>query len=366
MQADLLVPGCATHPLLPRSTVPLALVDLIAHRYAAPVDFSSAQLLVTAADSGVLAGVDLHGIRMAEARLLGFPANLQGTVFDGGLVSGAGFALADLSTASFAGATAVGTSFQDANLEGAKFPTGKTSLLNADFVGADVSGATFQSADISGAVFDRVLAVGTDFNSVVATNASFNGAHIYGDGANGSSAFDGARQLTTRTSSGGAGGQRRRLGRIRLHRRPHERGEFRQRAVRGVQLHRLDADRRLVPGRVSAGRALASATIASANFDSAWLYCGDTSDSGCKAGAGAKAQWPLALGAQEDYGPRAVLPDDPDRRGVGERDHLPRRRTRRTRRTHARAATSQAGRSPAGRGTRTRRARRSRSTPARR
>ncbi|MEZ0291145.1 MAG: pentapeptide repeat-containing protein [Solirubrobacteraceae bacterium] len=309
VQADLLVPGCATHPLLPRSTVPLALVDLIAHRYAAPVDFSSAQLLVTAADSGVLAGVDLHGIRMAEARLLGFPANLQGTVFDGGLVSGAGFGLADLSTASFAGATAVGTSFQDANLEGAKFPTDKTSLRNADFVGADVSGATFQSADISGAVFDRVLAVGTDFNSVVATNASFNGAHIYGDGANGSSAFDGARQLTNADfvgavlagSEDGSGGF-----------------DFTNALMSGAKFDNAQCvacnftgstlTGASFPGAYLPGAQLASATIASANFDSAWLYCGDTSDSGCKAGAGAKAQWPLALGAQENYGPVPFYP----------------------------------------------------------
>ena len=159
-------------------------------------------------------------------------------------------------------------------------------------------------------MFDRVLAVGTDFNSVVATNASFNGAHIYGDGANGSSAFDGARQLTNADfvgavlagSEDGSGGF-----------------DFTDALMSGAKFDNaqcvacnftgstLTGD--LVPGRVSAGRAArASATIASANFDSAWLYCGDTSDSGCKAGAGAKAQWPLALGAQENYGPVPFSP----------------------------------------------------------
>ena len=309
VQADLLVPGCAQHPLLPRSTVPLALVDLVAHRYAAPVDFSSAQLLVTAADSGVLAGVDLHGIRMADARLLGFPANLEGTVFDDGLVSGAVFALADLSTASFAGATAVGTSFQDANLNGAKFPTAKTSLLNADFVGADVSGATFQSADISGAVFDRVFAYGTDFNAVVATNASFNGAHIYGDAANGSSAFDGARQLTNADfvgavlagSEDGSGGF-----------------DFTNALMSGAKFDNAQCVACNFTGSTLTGASFPGAYLPGAQLASATIASANSTPRGCTAGIRATAaarraparrrsgRWRWA--AQENYGPVPFSP----------------------------------------------------------
>ena len=304
---------------------------------------------------------------MAEARLLGFPANLQGTVFDGGLVSGAGFGLADLSTASFAGATAVGTSFQDANLEGAKFPTEKTSLLNADFVGADVSGATFQSADISGAVFDRVLRLwhGLQLGGRHERELQWR-AHLRRWRKR-------LLRLRRRPAAdqrglrrGGAGRQRGRLGRIRLHQRPHERGEVRQRAVRGVQLHRLDADRRLVPGRVSAGRAagerddrerqLRLRVAVLRGYERQRLQGGRRREGAVAAGAGCAGE----------LRPRAVLPDDPDRWGVGERDHLPRRRTPGPDGRMQGPLLPQAGRSPAGRGTRTRRARRSRSTPARR
>jgi uncharacterized protein YjbI with pentapeptide repeats len=73
VQADLLVPGCEKSPLLTGSTVPLDLLDLIAHTYRATVDFSDAQFLVTARNSGLLAGVDLQGISLAGASFPGFP-----------------------------------------------------------------------------------------------------------------------------------------------------------------------------------------------------------------------------------------------------------------------------------------------------
>jgi virginiamycin B lyase len=300
VEADLLVPGCEKSPLLTGSTVPLDLLDLIAHTYQATVDFSDAQFLVTAQNSGLLAGVDLHGINLAGASFLGFPANFQGTNFNGASLTGTSFELDDLSSATFLGATAPGASFEGANLNGATFAGATTVLQNADFIQSDVSGASFQDADISGAVFDGVLAVGTDFNSVIGTNVRFPGAHIYGDGA----AFDGARQLTGADfvgallagSEDGQGGfdlTNADLTNAKFDNAQCVACNFTDSTMTGVTL----------TGAYLPGAQLTGATLQNASFDNAWLYCGDMSDSLCKAGSGSQPQWPLALGSQESYGP---------------------------------------------------------------
>ncbi len=300
VQADLLVPGCETSPLLTGSTVPLDLLDLIAHTYQATVDFSDAQFLVTAQNSGLLAGVDLQGIKLAGASFLGFPANFQKTNFNGASLASTSFELDDLSGATFLGATAQGASFEAANLNGATFAGATTMLQNADFIQSDVSGASFQNADISGAVFDSALAVSTDFNSVIGTNARFNGAHIYGDGA----AFDDARQLAGADfvgavlagSEDGQGGfdlTDADLTNAKFDNSQCVACNFTDSTMTGVTL----------TGAYLPGAQLTGATLQNASFDNAWLYCGDMSDSSCKTGSGSQPQWPLALGSQESYGP---------------------------------------------------------------
>ena len=199
--------GCAAIPLLPGSTAPLALIHELTVADGATVDYSGANFLVTGADYAALAGADLNGINLAGtqalpgASFLGFPADFEGTTFNGASLTGTSFQLADLANAQFESAVAPGANFDDANLNGATFAQGQapnapvTNLESATFNEADVSGASFQSADLTNAQFKNALADGTDFNSVEAPNVGFHGAHIY-DGAT----FDGARNLTGRIS----------------------------------------------------------------------------------------------------------------------------------------------------------------------
>jgi uncharacterized protein YjbI with pentapeptide repeats len=300
VQADLLVPGCETSPLLTGSSAPLDLLDLIAHTYQATVDFSDARFLVTARNSGLLAGVDLHGINLAGATFPGFPANFQRTNFNGASLTSTSFELGDLSNATFLGATAPGASFEGANLNGATFAGAETNLQNADFIQSDVSGASFQNADISSAVFDSVLAVNTDFNSVIGTNARFNGAHIYGDGA----AFDSARQLTGvdfggAVLAGSVDGQ----GGFDLDGADLTNANFDNAQCVACNFTNSTMTGVTLTGAYLPGAQLSGATLQNASFDKAWLYCGDMSDSSCKTSSGSQAEWPLALGSQESYGP---------------------------------------------------------------
>ena len=54
-------------------------------------------------------------------------------------------------------------------------------------------------------------------------------------------------------------------------------------------------------GAYMPGAQFTEATVQSASFDRAWLYCGYRSDTLC--GPPGELQWPLALGSQEIYGP---------------------------------------------------------------
>ncbi len=83
VKADLLVPGCATTPLLPGGTAPLDLIAQLTVTDGATVDYSNANFLVTASNDAALAGANLTGIDLAGASLLGFPADLESTNFDG-------------------------------------------------------------------------------------------------------------------------------------------------------------------------------------------------------------------------------------------------------------------------------------------
>jgi uncharacterized protein YjbI with pentapeptide repeats len=300
VQADLLVPGCEKSPLLTGSTVPLDLLDLIARTYKATVDFSDAQFLVIADNRGLLAGVDLSGIDLAGASFLGFPANFQKTNFNGASLAGTSFELGDLSGATFVGATATGASFEGANLNGATFTGATTVLQNADFIQSDVSGASFQNADISSAVFDGALALDTDFNSVIATNVRFNGAHIYGDGA----AFDSARQLAGADFVGAVlAGSEDGQGGFDLTGADLTNAKFDNAQCVACNFTNSTMTGVTLTGAYLPGAQLTGATLQSASFDNAWLYCGDLTDSLCKADGGSQAQWPLALGSRESYGP---------------------------------------------------------------
>ena len=195
--------GCATIPLLPGSTAPLALIHDLTVADGATVDYSGANFLATGADYAALAGADLNGINLGGtqalpgASFLGFPADFEGTTFNGASLTGTSFQLADLANAQFESVVAPGANFDDANLNGATFAQGQapnasvTNLESATFNEADVSGASFQSADLTNAQFKNALADGTDFNSVEAPDVGFHGAHIY-DGAT----FAGARSLS--------------------------------------------------------------------------------------------------------------------------------------------------------------------------
>ena len=106
--------GCAAIPLLPGSTAPLALIHELTVADGATVDYSGANFLVTGADYAALAGADLNGINLAGtqalpgASFLGFPADFEGTTFNGASLTGTSFQLADLANAQFESAVAPG------------------------------------------------------------------------------------------------------------------------------------------------------------------------------------------------------------------------------------------------------------------
>ena len=123
--------GCATIPLLPGSTAPLELIHELTVADGATVDYSGANFLVTGADYAALAGADLNGINLGGtqalpgASFLGFPADFEGTTFNGASLTGTSFQLADLANAQFESAVAPGANFDDANLNGATFAQGQ-------------------------------------------------------------------------------------------------------------------------------------------------------------------------------------------------------------------------------------------------
>ncbi|MET0686964.1 MAG: pentapeptide repeat-containing protein, partial [Solirubrobacteraceae bacterium] len=298
VQADALVTGCESFAMFPDSEIPIAVVALLSRTYEASIDYSDATIVVTAGNSAALAGADLHGIHLAGASFIGFPANLQKTKFDGASLMGTSMQLADLSNATFLGATATTASFQDAVLQGAQFTSSTTNLTNADFAGADVSSASFQNATLTGAVFDDALANGTSFDSVVATNSRFVGAHVYGLG----DAFEGARELTgadfTDAVLGGADDGTAGLDFTNAN---LTNAKFDDAQCVGCNFSNAILTGVTVTDAYLPGAQLSTATLQGASFDGTWLYCGSLAETACKSSG--TLEWPLKLGSQEDYGP---------------------------------------------------------------
>jgi uncharacterized protein YjbI with pentapeptide repeats len=300
-------PGCESSPLLPGSTAPLELLTLLARAYQVTVNFANARFVADADNRAGLAGADLHGIKLAGASFVGFPADFSRTNFDGASLQQTSFELADLSGATFRNAVATGASFLNArlaahgNVPGASFAGSTTSLVGADFFGTDVSGASFQSADLTGAAFNRALAVGTDFNSVKAPNAVFNGAHIYGDGR----AFDSARNLqgvdfVNAVLAGDAN-----QGGFDLAGANLTGAKFDGAQCIGCNFTGSTLDGASFSDAYLLGAVFSSATLRGANLLDAWLYCGNLSNASCATVPGSQPRWawPLALGSGEAFGP---------------------------------------------------------------
>ena len=91
-------PGCETSPLLPGSTARLDLLDLLVRQDHANVGCDRRPVgRRTAGDRAGLAGADLHGVNLAGAEFVGFPADFTGTKFDGASLQRTSFDLAELS-----------------------------------------------------------------------------------------------------------------------------------------------------------------------------------------------------------------------------------------------------------------------------
>jgi uncharacterized protein YjbI with pentapeptide repeats len=297
---------CTTIPLLPGSSVPIELIHELTVVKQQNVDYSAARFVVNGADHAALAGADLAGINLASANgspgasFLGFPADLEGTNFDGASLSDASFELADLAGATFQDATATGASFEDANLNGAIFSEATltsqtTNLESADFVGADVSSANFEGADISGAQFDHALADNTHFISVTATNTSFNGAHIYGN----SEAFSQANDLTGADFDGAL------LGGLDLTNAKLPGAKFDNAQCISCNFANADLHGVSFTGAFLPGAKLANASsLQNTSFDDAWLYCGDLTNDSCMKDPTSGWDWPVTLPLVEsDFGP---------------------------------------------------------------
>ena len=311
--------GCATIPLLPGSTAPLELIHDLTVADGATVDYSGANFLATGADYAALAGADLNGINLGGtqalpgASFLGFPADFEGTTFNGASLTGTSFQLADLANAQFESVVAPRANFDDANLNGATFAQGQapnasvTNLEGATFNEADVSGASFQSADLTNAQFNNALADGTDFNSVEAADVGFQGAHIY-DGAT----FAGARSLFEADFDDAAlgvdtGNPGLDLTGVNLKDAKFDHAQCVACNFTSADLSGVRFDDAYLPG----AQLKSVETLDDAVFEGAWLYCGrdlmgNPSDASCtppaKPPARATPEWPVALGSQENSG----------------------------------------------------------------
>ncbi len=306
------VAGCETIPLLPGSSVPLGLIEELTVKDDANVDYSGATFIATAADRSVLAGADLHGINLGGAnglngaKFLGFPPDLENTKFNGASLTTTNFDFADLANANFDDASADGATFSGANLNGATFAQATeslppTTLENALFIGADVSNAVFQSADISNADFSDALAVGTTFDSVMATNTRFRDAHIYGDRAG----FEQARDLTGADFTGALlGGSADGTGGFDFSGATLTGAKFDSAQCIACNFTTATLTSVNFSGAYLPGAQLASAAnLQHADFEGAWLYCGDSTNSSCPTDGPDTWDWPLRVGSQETYGP---------------------------------------------------------------
>jgi uncharacterized protein YjbI with pentapeptide repeats len=76
----------------------------------------------------------------------------------------------------FSGIIAVGTKFQNSNLQGCNFE--RANLMNADLSGADIRGASFQNAVLDGAKLKDVNAVQAIFSESILDVGSFENADL--------------------------------------------------------------------------------------------------------------------------------------------------------------------------------------------
>ncbi|MGY6217835.1 pentapeptide repeat-containing protein [Methylolobus aquaticus] len=279
-----------------------------------PIDWTGAQVVVSPADRAVFAGADLSGVNFAGLSFLGEALDLTGTTLNNANLSGTDFTLARLAGASLQNVTAPNAVFESADLSSdgthaaASLAGSNTHLEGASFANAIISGASFQSAHLNNALFSGVRGVSTDFNSVSAAGANFVRAHLYGKG----DAFDSATDLQNVDFSEAV-----------LAGSVSESGGF---DLTGAALSGARFDGTVCincnftnsvlapsgPGSPSAsfvgaylpGVQLASAELAGADFDGAWLYCGDANNSYCQTAPQPQTwSWTLALGSGEVYGP---------------------------------------------------------------
>jgi uncharacterized protein YjbI with pentapeptide repeats len=301
--------GCEKSPLLPGSTVPFGLLDLLVRQLHASVDVFNASFVANGDNRALLAGADLQGVNLAGAKFVGFPADFIGTNFNGATLEHTSFELAELHGATFNNVHAAGASFEDArlgaqgnNIKAASFAGSQTDLQGADFVGADITGVSFVGADISDAAFNRVLAVNTDFNGILGKGTVFNGAHIYGD----AQAFNGARDLEGADFTGAllAASDVNSGGGFDLTGASLMRATFDGVQCIACNFTGAHLDHASFSGAYLPGAVLAGATLDHVDLTDAWLYCGDISNSSCaKAPSPNQWLWPLALGFAEDFGP---------------------------------------------------------------
>jgi uncharacterized protein YjbI with pentapeptide repeats len=300
------VVGRCDTPLLPGSAVSLTVLrGLIDSR--APVDLADTSFVSGSKDRSILAGRDLKGMNLDRAHFIGFPADFDGTNFDGDSMRRATFELSDFAGASLHNVDATGTSFRGARMDGtaklkpANFAGSNTNLSSANFVGADVSGVSFAGADLTGAVFTRALAVDTDFDGVRAANASFNRAHIYGDGE----AFNTATNLSGADFADAvlagnvdtAGGFD--LTKTDLTGAKFDGAQCISCNFAGSTLTLVNFSGAYLPGAVFSG----ALSLKGVNFTDAWLYCGNLTNSSCATARGGRWSWPLTLGGREAFGP---------------------------------------------------------------
>ena len=272
-------------------------------------DLSAAQVVVSTADRGFLAGASLSRMNLAGVAFLGEALDLTGTNFDNATLTGTSFGLARLAGASFVGVNAARASFNFADLYGdgthrrVVFGSGisSTNLQGANFVNANVSGAIFNDADLTDANFTGALGVNTEFNGVTATGAVFTQVHLYGTGKQ----FQFARDLqdidfTGAVLAGDASGGLDLTGALLGGAR------FDNALCVACNLTNATLTGASFVGAYLPGVVLSGAQLGGANFDRAWLYCGGPTNPKCASVPQSQPpqwDWPLALGSGEAFGP---------------------------------------------------------------
>ena len=281
---------------------------------AAEVDVSGIglQVVASAADRALLAGADLHGVNLSGVSFLGEPVDLTGTNLDRAVLTGANFGLADLTGATLTNVSAAGASFEGADFSAqgahpaANLSGSNTNLHTADFVNADVSGAKFVGADLTGAVFTGARGVDADFTGVNARSAVFSDAHLYGNGQ----AFHGATDLAGVDFTGAVmASDVNESGGFDFTGAPLTGAHFDGAVCVACNFTNATLNSATFTGAYFPGVVLSGAGLSLANFDRAWLYCGNLFDDRCKVpGPQPLFAWRLALGSGESFGPVPFAP----------------------------------------------------------